>query len=350
MERFDCKKCLMDKTAEEIVFTETGCNFCDQAEKSLKDIEKEKDNLLYIIKDIKKDGEGKKYDCLIGLSGGVDSSFTLHKAVELGLRPLCFSVDNGWHDPKADENIMKLVEGLKVPYYRYTIDLDKFRDLQSAFILAGQRNIEIPTDHILLATTYDMANKYDIKYILSGGNVATESIMPQSWGYNARDLVHVKDVYKKMKGRKLKGLPVCGLLKWNWYKWVKKIKMFYLLDYVEYDRRLAITFLEKMYGYKNYGEKHCENYFTWWFQNFYLYEKFGIDKRKAHLSSLVMSRQLSRKDAERELMKSPVYPDIGFDRKVLNYEERPYNDFKTDEKLWKFITTLVRAWRKLLKK
>jgi hypothetical protein len=223
----------MDGSSEELVLDANGvCNFCHQAQQSLKEIESEKHNLSNIIKQIKRDGQGKKYDCLIGLSGGVDSSMTLHYAVKMGLRPLCFTVDNGWNDPKADENIMRIVETLKVPFYRYVIDRLSFNDLQSAFLLAGVPNVEIPTDHVLMATSYEMADKYNIKWILSGGNVSEESCMPPSWGYNARDLTHIKDIYKKMKGVSLKGLPLCGIWKWNYYKWIKSIKIFYLLDYL----------------------------------------------------------------------------------------------------------------------
>ncbi len=337
----------MDKSAEEITFNEKGvCNFCIQAQKSLKEIEAEKHKLPQIIEQIKKDGIGKKYDVLIGLSGGVDSSYTLHKAVELGLRPLCFSVDNGWNDPKADENIMRLVEGMKVPFYRYTINLAQFRGLQRAFMLAGQKNIEIPTDHILLATTYEMANKYGIKWILSGGNVVSESIMPVSWGYNARDLVHIKDVYKKMTGKRLTGLPVCGLLKWNYYLWVKRIKMVYLLDFLDYNRANAIKELGEKYGYKDYHEKHCESVFTHWFQNFYLFEKFGIDKRKAHLSSLVNSGQMTRQEVLEKINENPVYPELGIEKKVMSYKARPYTDFKTDEKLFNFISKVVKLFKR----
>ena len=218
-----CGVCVMNGTAKEIVLDKDGvCNFCHQAQRELALIKKQK------LPEIK----GKTYDCLIGLSGGVDSSTVLVNAVKMGLRPLCFSVDNGWQDPKAQENIMRLVEGLKVPYYRYNIDLKKFNELQSAFMKAGLINIEIPTDHVLMATTYEMASKYGIKWILSGGNVATESIMPASWSYNARDLTHIKDVYKKMTGKRLTGLPLCGLWKWNYYKWIKGIKVLYLLDYL----------------------------------------------------------------------------------------------------------------------
>lgn len=347
MERVMCEKCIMDKSAPEITFNEEGiCNFCIQAEQSLKDVEKEKHKLSYFVEEIKK-SKGK-YNCLIGLSGGLDSSYLLHKAVEMGLKPLCFSVDNGWQNPLADENIMKLVEGMQVPYYRYPIDLKEFRDLQSAFIQAGQKNIEIPTDHILFATTYEMAEKYGIKWILSGGNVATESIMPASWGYNARDLVHLKDVYKKMKGKKIKHSPTLSLLKWNWLKWAKNIRILYLLDYTGYDRGEALKILGEKYDYKPYHEKHCESMFTWWFQNWYLFEKFGIDKRKAHLSSLIASGQMTRSEALEELAHCPVYPDIGFtDRQmhqILKYPKRPYTDFKTDEKLFNFISKVIKLF------
>ena len=338
MAQTQCRLCVMDRSAEEIVFDDNGvCNFCHIAQKELD-----------LTKDLKLPNiKGKKYDCLIGLSGGVDSSYTLHMAVELGLRPLCYSVDNGWNTPESDENIMRLVEGMKVPFYRYTIDIPKFRKLQSAFIKAGLINIEIPTDHILLATTYEMAAKYGIKWILSGGNVATESIMPASWSYSARDLVHIKDVYRKMQGEKLTGLPVCSLLKWNYYRWIKGIKIVYLLDILGYNRIRAIKTLEEKYGYKDYGEKHCESTFTWWFQNYYLFEKFAIDKRKAHLSSLINSGQITRSQALVELTKNPIYPKLGLEEKIMKYEKRLHADFKTDENLFKLISKIVKTlqWR-----
>lgn len=345
-----CNRCIMDDTANEITFDDDGvCNFCHQAQKSLKEIEAEKHKLPEFIKQIKKDGKGKKYDCLIGLSGGVDSSTVLHHAIKLGLRPLCYSVDNGYNDPKADENILRMVEKLKVPFYRYTIDIGKFKSLQWAFIEAGQKNIEIPTDHILMATTYEMASKYDIKWVLSGGNTATESIMPPSWGYNARDLRHIKDIYNKMSGKRLKGLPVCGLLKFNYYKWIKKIKMFYLLDFIDYHRDKSIRLLEKEYGYQPYGEKHCESNITKWFQEFYLLRKFGIDKRKPHYSSLINSGQISRGKAKKQVrkhLKHRKYPLFGFEDMVMQYPKRDYKEFKTDEKVWNFICHLIRVFRR----
>lgn len=334
----------MDKSASEIVFDAHGvCNFCHTAQRELESIRTLGDDLGRLVAGIKEAGKGKKYDILIGLSGGVDSSYALKRAVVLGLRPLCFSVDNGWNDPKADENIMRLVEGLKVPFERYTIDVAKFKRLQAAFIKAGLPNIEIPTDHILMAVTYEMANKYGIKYVISGGNVATESIMPASWGYNARDLVHIKDVYTRMMGEKLTGLPTCSLLKWNYYTWVKGIKLVYLLDYIDYNRAQAIAQLEAEFGYKEYGEKHCESVFTWWFQNYYLFEKFGFDKRKAHLSSLINSGQITRAEALHELGKNPVYPHIGLETSIRKYPKRSHDEFKKDN--YDTIAKFVRLWK-----
>lgn len=324
----------MDTTAQEIVFTETGCNFCEQA---LQALNNKKYDEFYV-------GKGD-YDCLIGLSGGVDSSTVLHYAVWLGLKPLCFSVDNGWNDPKADENIMRMVETLKVPFIRYTIDLPKFKVLQAAFLRAGVKNVEIPTDHVLMAVTLKLASEYGIKNILTGGNVATESIMPASWGYNARDLTHIRDIYKKLTGKKLTGLPTCSLLQWNYYKWVKGIRFIPLLDYFNYNRKDAIELLEEKYGFQSTGEKHEENIWTRWFQNFYLFEKFNIDKRKAHLSSMIVSGQVTRKDALDIINERPVYPELGIEKKVMAYKKHDYTDYKTDEKLYNFMCKAVKKLR-----
>lgn len=225
-----CTRCVMDVSAKEIVFDKDGCNFCHEAQRELNALKIPRMAFTFLGGEhLKTDG---KYDCLIGLSGGVDSSYALHCAIQLGLRPLCFTVDTGYNKPEADENILKMVEKLKVPFYRYTIDLAKFKELQSAFIRSGVRNIEIPTDHILMATSYEMAAKYGIKTIVSGGNVATESIMPPSFGYSARDLKHIKAIYRKFTGKRLRGLPTCSLLKWNIYRWWHGIRIVYLLDYI----------------------------------------------------------------------------------------------------------------------
>ena len=335
-----CSNCVMDGSDPDITFDNGVCNHCQNAQRELKMAEAERPNLSRVIEKIKKDGK-RDYDILIGLSGGVDSSLVLYRAVELGLRPLCFSIDNGWQTPEAQENIMRLVEGMKVPFYRYNINLDRFKELQAAFMKAGLINLEIPTDHILMASSLEMAAKYNIKWIVSGGNVATESIMPHSWSYPARDLIHIKDVYKKMTGKNLKGLPLCGLLKWNYYKWIKGIKTLYLLDFLVYNRAKSIELLKKEYGYHEYGLKHEENTFTSWFQNFYLFQKFGIDKRKCHYSSMINSGQMTKKEALLVITDRPEYPALGIEAKVLKYPKRKHEDFAVD-KWFGRISKLIR--------
>lgn len=331
-----CKKCVLDDSVKELELDEQGvCQFCHQAEKSLEDIKKDK------LPDIK----GK---VLIGLSGGVDSSMVLHHAVKMGLKVMTYSVDTGYNNPKSDENILRMVEKLKVPFYRYTIDLDRFKDLQMAFIKAGVINVEIPTDHILLATTYEMANKYNCKWILSGGNVESESVMPPSWSYNARDLTHIKDIYRKMTGRRLKGLPLCSLLKLNYYWHIKGIKIVYLLDFVGYNRGEAIKLLEREYQFQTTGEKHEDNIFTQWYQSFYLFEKYGIDKRKAHFSSLINSGQMTREDAITRLQEQIWYPKFGIEQKVLEIPIHAHEEYKQDKnyeriaKICRYLATLRR--------
>ncbi|MBI5573476.1 MAG: N-acetyl sugar amidotransferase [Elusimicrobia bacterium] len=327
----------MDKSAEEIVFSDSGCNFCEQAKKALKEIEAEKYKLPEIIERIKRDSRGDIYSCLIGTSGGIDSSMALHYAVKFGLRPLCFMLDNGYNDPKADENILQMVEKLQIPLFRYVIDLNKFKELQAAFMKGGIKNLEALTDHVLFATTYEMANKYGIKWIISGGNTATESIMPASWGEDPRDLYWIKNIFKKITGKKLKGLPVISLLREQYYRLIKQIKFFRILDFINYDKEEAIKLLQKEYGWQPYGEKHCENFFTWWFQNFYLFEKWGIDKRKAHLSSLIVSGQITRPEAMDLLAECPVYPKIRIEDKIMEYPKRSYSDYKNSEWIRKKI-------------
>ncbi len=335
----------MDTSAKEISFDSNGvCNFCTEAKKAFEATIAQRFLSRKILHEIKDHGEGKEYDCIIGLSGGADSAYALYRIMQQGLRPLAFSVDNGWNDPVADENIMKLVEGLKVPFIRYTIDIAKFKELQSAFLKAGVKNIEIPTDHVLMAATYELAERYDIKYVISGGNVATESIMPPSWGYNARDLVHIKDIYRIFTKKQLTGLPTCSLLKFNYYRWIKKIKFIPVLDYIDYRREKAIEVLHKEFDYTHPGEKHCENAWTMWFQNWYLFEKFGIDKRKAHLSSMIVSGQLTREEALKEVSKNPVYPEFGIEKKVLLYKKHEHEAYLQDHKRYAFIARLVKTF------
>lgn len=347
MEYKQCKRCVMDNTASEFTETKNGCFFCDLALKHKPEpphIYFDRNLTTEVLKrDLKTNHP--KYDVLLGLSGGVDSSYCLHLLTKMDIRVLCYSIDNGWNDPKADENMMRMVEGLKVPFIRYTIDLKKFTELQGAFMMAGVKNIEIPTDHILMASAYELANQYGIKTIISGGNWATESIMPESWGYQPRDLTHIRGIYKKFARKKLTGLPTCSLLRFNYYKWWKGIRTLNLLDYFTYKREEAIRTLEKEYSYQSYGEKHHENIFTRWFQNFYLYEKWNIDKRKAHLSSEIISGQITREEALAILDERPIYPQLGIEDRIMKYKKHEYTDYPTDEKLFNFIGKIIKLCR-----
>lgn len=346
-----CTNCVMSSPeAEEITFDERGvCNFCKEFEKKEQERRTAKlvPGLPWVIHKIRESGRGKKYDCLIGLSGGVDSATCLHHLVrEHELRPLCFSVDNGWNTKIADENIMRMVERLRVPFYRYTIDLKEFADLQMAFVRAGVKNLEIPTDHVLMATTYEMANEYGIKYIISGGNLATEGIMPPSYGYNARDLTHIKAIFRKFIGRELKDLPTISLPKYLYYRFIRGIQIIQPLDFYEYNREESKKLLAEEYGWKDYYAKHEESIYTKWFQNFYLPKKFGIDKRRPHFSSMINSGQMTREQAIEELKKPIMYPELGCEEKVLSYEKHDYKDYPTNEWIWDLMSKIYANLRK----
>lgn len=338
----ECVKCVMDTTDPEITFGRTGvCNHCQQFSKMDWERRHEMEFLVEKAQEIMKDGEGKQYDCLVGLSGGVDSSYALTKVIELGLRPLCFSIDNGWNTVQADENIMRLVEGLKVPFERHVLNLPVFKDLQEAFLKSGTANVEIPTDHVLMAKTYELAAKYNIKWIISGGNVATEGVMPTAWGYQARDLRFIKSIWRRFGKPNLAGLPLLSLPGYLWMRFERGIKVVNLLDYYEYVRNDAISELESKFGYKPYGDKHGESMFTWWFQNFYLIEKFGYDKRKPHFSSMINSKQMTRQEAQIFLTQPLVYPTIPeWDKYAKDFNKHSYREYPSGERAWEILSKI----------
>lgn len=342
MEFRQCDKCVLDNVeVPDIVFDEKGiCQYCREWEKRAKEIKRDKSNLPWIFHELRRAGRGKDYDCLLGLSGGVDSSLCLHYLVENGIRPLCFSVDNGWNSKEADENIMRLVEGLKVPFYRYVLDLDKFKKLQSAFLKAGVKNIEIPSDHVLMAASYEMASKHGIKNIIGGGNHNTEGIMPEAYGYQARDLKHIKAIYRRFNGEKLNGLPTLSLWGYLTMRFLKRIKVTNLLDYYDYDRLAAVRLLSDKYGYKPYGDKHCESIWTWWFQSFYLPVKWKLDKRKPHYSSLINSGQMTKTEANALLLQRTEYPELGIEDKVMGYPKKEWYEYPNNKGLWDFLSKI----------
>ena len=337
-----CKKCLLTDEIKEITFDKEGiCCFCRTWERIEKQRLEEKKNLPKVLEELKK-------GFIIGLSGGVDSSYCLHLLAQEGLKPkITFSMDNNWNNPIANENIKKIVMALKIPFENLKIDIPKFKELQEAFIKSGVPNIEIPTDHILLAITYQQASKYNVKYIVSGGNHANEDIMPESWSYWSGDLKQIKAIYKKFTGKRLEGLPTCGLLKWNYYKWIKGIKIINLLDYYEYNQEKAKKILFEKYGWEDYGNKHEENYYTQWFQNCYLPIKFGIDKRRAHLSSLINSKQITKRKAMEKLTEPIKFKLIIKPEEFMKYLKKSHYEYPNNEKIWKLLCKMVSYARRI---
>lgn len=347
-----CDLCVMDDTAEEFkptivgaltsenITLETtrinGCNFCNRARQSLRDTEIERHNLSTMLGQIKKDGEGKEYDCLIGLSGGLDSSTTVDWAIKNGLRVLAFTLDNSYNTKEANHNINRLVTKLDLEHKVIRVDAEKYTKLQNAFFIAGVKNCEIPTDHILMAVSLKLAKENDIKWILSGGNSVSESIMPESWGYNARDLTHIKDIFSRVyPDETLDDLPTCSIWEWNHYKHDCGIQTFYPLDYLDYNLKESKEYLAEEYDWQDYGLKHEESIFTGWFQNVFLPLHWGIDKRRAHLSSLIVAGQMTRDEALAILAKPPKsfkFPIFSLNEgRVMNYEKHEHNNYKMEK-------------------
>ncbi|MBN9606103.1 MAG: N-acetyl sugar amidotransferase [Actinomycetales bacterium] len=310
-----------------------------------------------LVAQIKNAGEGKPYDCVIGVSGGVDSTYLTLQAVRLGLRPLIVHFDSGWNSELAVGNIHNLVTALDLDLYTHVVDWREMKDLQLSFFKASVANADIPTDHAFGWVAYQQARKYGIKYILSGGNAATESVLPEAWGYNASDARHLRAIQARFGTVKLKTYPVMGIfMRYIWYPLVRGIKTVRPLDFMPYVYTDAKKDIVENVGWRDYGGKHYESVFTRYFQGYYLPHKFGFDKRLAHYSSLILSGQLTRDEAL-ELMASTNYPedlrrqDHDFIAKKLGItvedleeiESRPpvsYTAYPNHDKLWKRIRRL----------
>lgn len=311
-----CTNCIMDTTDPEIYFDENGvCNHCLKFENQLKKNwfpnEEGKKKLDVIINQIKIDGKNKKYDCVIGLSGGVDSSYLAYILRKLypELRILAVHIDGGWNSELAVHNIENIVKILDIDLYTGVVPWEEMQDLQLAFFKSQLANQDVPQDHAFFATLYHVANKNDIKYFLSGGNLATESILPSSWGYNAMDATQLKAVHKKFGKKKLKKYEIVSFFKRKiYYPYFKKFRIIRPLDFLSYIKDEAKETIKKELNWRDYGGKHHESKFTKFFQAHWLPTKFGFDKRKAHLSSLIVSGQMTRDEALKELEK-PLYDE-----------------------------------------
>lgn len=262
-----------------------------------------------LVAKIKKSGEGKPYDCIVGVSGGVDSSYVALQAVKLGLRPLAVHFDSGWNSELAADNIHNLVTKLGLDLFTHVVDWREMKDLQLSFFKASLANADTPTDHAFTWVAYTQAAKYGIKYILSGANYASESVLPTAWGYDSSDAKHLKAVQKRFGTVKLKSYPVMGLVKRGyWYPYARRIHTVPFLNFMPYLYKDAKSAIAEELGWRDYGGKHYESVFTRYFQGYYLPHKFGFDKRLAHYSSLILSDQMTRDEAL-ELMETTNYPE-----------------------------------------
>lgn len=311
-----CTNCVMDTTDPLIAFDEQGvCNHCrsySAYEKNAMPVGAEAERkTAEMVAEIKKAGKGKEYDCIMGLSGGVDSSYLAYYATRiLGLRALVVHVDTGWNSELAVSNIENIVKILGLDLHTLVIDWNEMRDLQRAFFKSSVPNCDVPQDHAFIAALYSEARKYDLHHILNGGNMATESILPTTWGYDAADLIHVKDIHSQFGERKLESYPTISFFeKRIKYPSIYGLKVHRPLEFIPYNKEEVKQFLIKELEWRDYGGKHFESKFTQFFQAHYLPEKFGYDKRLAHLSSLIVSGQMTKSEALKELER-PLYDPI----------------------------------------
>jgi N-acetyl sugar amidotransferase len=353
----------MDTTDPEIEFYEDGiCNHCTNFLKrreeviSLKMFGKE--HLNEVVEKIKKAGANRKYDALLGISGGVDSCYVAYVLKNLGIRTLLVHVDNGWNSDDATVNIKTVAKKLGFDYESYVFNWDEFRDIQLAFLKASVVEAETPTDVGILGALHRVAAKYGIKYIISGGNLATEGILPKVWHYNAKDTRYFNYIQDTFGTKTVKKFPDFGFLKEMYYKFVKGIKIIYILNYVDYNKSEAMKILQEELGWKNYGGKHHESRFTKFVQSYLLPKKFDLDYRKATYSSQICAGETTREKALQDL-KLPIYNEADMDRekeyiakklgitkdelnKIIDLPGKYYYEYPNDEKKLNFIYKVYR--------
>jgi N-acetyl sugar amidotransferase len=328
----------MDTSDPEIIFDDQGiCNHCRHFDEvTRKDWFPNEDGARQwevIVQQIRLAGQGHEYDCILGLSGGVDSSYLALKVKDWGLRPLVVHVDAGWNSELAVANVEKIVKHCDFDLHTHVVDWEEMRDLHLAYLKAGIANQDVPQDHVFFASLYHFATRNNIRYILSGGNLATEGIFPDAWHGSAMDAVNLKAIHSKYGERPLKTYSVISFFDYYfWYPFIKKMRAVRPLNYMPYDKRQAVAELEQKIGWKAYGRKHGESLFTKLFQNYYLPVKFGYDKRKPHFSSLIVSGQMSREEALVKLAE-PLYDpqeleiDIAYFCKKLRINRQQFDGF-----------------------
>ena len=365
-----CNRCIMDSINDpDILINDDGvCNHCItfdfEFNKLPKGINREKE-LESIITKIKLKGIGRKYDCLLGVSGGVDSSYLAYLCSIYGLRPLIIHFDNGWNSELSVLNIQNLLDKLGFDFETLVINWDEFKDLQLSYFKAGVVDLEFPTDHAILASMFKIAKKHKIKFVLSGHNVVTEgTYLPKSWVHSKLDYLNLKDIHKQYGSIKLKTYPYLSFIKrlYNFYN--SQFEYIQLLNLVDYNKFEVKKKLVSELSWKDYGGKHFESIFTRFYQGYILPNKFNIDKRVFHYSCLVQSEQITREQAIK-LLQEPIYDinllesDKKYVLKKLNFNEatfedymrapiRKHNEFKSEQKYWNKYFFVIKQIKKVL--
>ena len=303
-----CSSCVMDTSDSKITFDEKGvcdhCNtFFNHTLPKWRNGNEGRLELEALVRKIKGSGHGKDFDCIIGMSGGIDSSYLTYIASEFGLRPLVFHVDAGWNSQEAVNNIEKVVDKLRLDLYTEVIDWQEMRDLQLAYFKSGVPHIDTPQDHAFFATMYKFAEQHNIKYILTGANLSTECIRnPIEWMYYQSDSIQLRDIHAKFGSRPLLNYPVTSILRHKiWLPYVKGIKVVRPLNMVEYDKAAAVKLLTEKFGWQPYPQKHFESRFTRFYEGYWLPKKFGFDTRRVQYSSLIVTNQMIRDEALEKL-------------------------------------------------
>jgi len=312
----------MDTTDSNIVFNDNGvCDHCSTFYSRILPHwnygRGHQDVLEKLLNEIKKSGKGKDFDCIIGISGGIDSSYLTYMAKEeFQLRPLVFHVDAGWNSQVAVNNIERLIDSLNLDLYTHVIDWEEIKDLQLAFFKSGVSHIDVPQDYAFFSTMYNFASKYNVKWILTGGNYSTECVRnPMEWMYFQSDTRQLKNIHRKFGQSSLKTFPITHIL---WHKvylpFFKGINLERPLDHIPYDKKTAMKLLETKFGWQSYPQKHFESQFTRFYESYWLPERFGYDTRKVQYSSLILTGQMSRQEAL-EKLQEPAY-----DRENIKHE------------------------------
>ena len=347
----------MDATAAGIVFDENGqCNYCRNFEVKLASFQPHTADALAQKRDalvarIKIDGRGKPYDCIVGLSGGADSAYSLYQVKKCGLRPLAVHMDNGWDSEHAVNNIENLVRKLGVDYQTHVINWLEYRRLMQAFFDADVLDVELLYDNAMLAVNYRAAQQHGLKWILGGTNTTTEGMeMPENWNWFKFDKKNIKAIARRGQAP-IDTLPLIGALDYIQFKIARRIRWVPFLDYIDYNKPRCVDVLVKELGYRRYPYKHYESIFTRFYQGYILPKKFGIDKRKLHLSTLLVSGQITREEVV-DIMRTIPYPspaaeqeDVEYFIKKLGWTRReldeyiarpkvPHATYGTEKPLW----------------